>query len=454
MIVYGTRPEIIKMMPVIKHLQRDRHLEVVTVHSGQHYDFEMSKIFIADLDLPEPDLNLNVRSGSAPQQISQTIAGIERAFHRFNPDIVLAEGDTNTVAATALAATALQIPFGHVESGLRSFDETMPEERNRIIADHCARLCFAPTVRAATNLCLEGIEPSRIFVTGNTVVDSCRMYLKLAKIQSTIVSSLGLSDGTRPIVTVTAHRRENVDNHKTLSRIVSALIDFQEAKIVFPVHPRTRKSLKKFGMWKKLARVPHIKLIPPLGYIDFLALLANSRVVITDSGGVQEEAATLGVRCVTIRTNTERPETVEMGFNVIAGTEMKRIISLLKEAVASPGNSSLGSEISNPLGDGRAGARIARILLNKLKESLAPTSPSYFRSGSAFFSLASITTSAPTTVSALQRKVEGVAVGLVYDKSGKPLFPSLDLKLRRGWRVLLKGEPSSLEMFRDNRCSA
>jgi len=311
MVIVGTRPEIIKMSPVIREIQKDPELELIFVNSNQHYDYELSQQFIEELVLPIPKLNLDVRSGTHAEQTSQILVKLEKAFRDENTDIVLAEGDTNTVLAAGLASVKAHVPFGHIEAGIRSYDRTMPEEINRRIAAVCAELHFAPTERAAINLLHEGILPQKIFVTGNTIVDACIQNIEIARRKSNILDHFNLKDG-KPFGLVTFHRPENVDNKNNLGQIVKILVSINECNLIFPIHPRTEKMLEKFNLLRELEADDKIILSKPLGYLDFIRLLSESSFVITDSGGIQEEALTFKIPCLTLRENTERPETVEL----------------------------------------------------------------------------------------------------------------------------------------------
>ncbi len=430
LIVAGTRPEIIKMAPVMEAFKA-RGVDFVFVHSGQHYDLEMSRVFIEELGLPEPDLNLEVGSGTHAYQTAHMLLGYEEAIRKFEPDLTLAEGDTNTVVAMGLASIKLRVPFGHVEAGLRCYDRTMPEEINRVIADHCAELCFAPTERAARNLCYEGIPPKKIHVTGNTVVDACLKYALVAEEKSRMLDELELERGS--YVLLTLHRAENVDRREVLGEIMAAILELSKlVPIVYPVHPRTRKRLQEFGMWKEVEE--GLKATKPLGYFDFLALLKNCLFVMTDSGGVQEEAVTLKIPCLTLRNNTERPETVEVGANVVVGTSKERILKVAKELLEREELLESMRAKVNPLGDGKAGERIADICLGKEVR----VEPSFFlRKGSASFAMVEI--SEEIRVEELERKT-GCLVTLAYDEKGFPLFPKPNNVLKKGYRVRLFGE--------------
>jgi len=358
-IVLGTRPEIIKMSPVIRSCQK-KGVGFFILHTGQHYSYEMDRVFFEELCLPAPDFNLDVGSKSHAEQTGLIMTGIEKVLSKEKPDVVLVQGDTNTVLAGSLAAskcyvrkgTSQPIDVGHVEAGLRSFDRSMPEEVNRIVADHLSRYLFAPTTRAREHLRSEGIPDEKIFVTGNTIVDAVQENLLVSEKRADTIKDLGLSPDRYFLVTL--HRQENVDNKKRLKGILEALTSIQEQHgmpLVFPVHPRTEKMIASFGL-----RLRGLDFIRPLGFLEFLQLESHARLALTDSGGVQEEACILDVPCVTIRDSTERPETVEAGANIIAGLDRAAIIDAADRMLARP------RTWNNPFGDGRAGDRIVDII--------------------------------------------------------------------------------------------
>ena len=320
-IVLGTRPEIIKMAPVIRACGH-RGIAYSVLHTGQHYSYEMDRIFFEELELPAPMYNLDVGSGHHAEQTGKIMTGIEKIFLSDHPDIVLVQGDTNTVLAGALAASKLHIPVGHVEAGLRSFDRSMPEEINRIVADHIADYLFAPTDLSRQYLLREGIDERKIHVTGNTIVDAVFQNRTIAKKRSTVLHDKGLTPGNYFLVR--AHRAENVDVKARLAGIINGLSSVGRSfgiPVVFPMHPRTQKMMKEFGI-----DASGITLTEPIGYMEFLELEANARLILTDSGGVQEEACILNVPCVTLRGNTRRPETIDAGATMPAGTDATRII--------------------------------------------------------------------------------------------------------------------------------
>ena len=349
----GTRPEIIKFSPIIRECTRVG-LEFSIIHTGQHYSHNMDKVFFEQLRLPNADCNLKVGSGTHAEQTGKMLIGIERVLLKQKPQIVLVEGDTNTVLAGALAAAKLGIKVGHVEAGLRSYDRQMPEETNRTLADHCSDLLFAPTAKARDTLLNERIPKQKIFVTGNTIVDAVKHNIKIAneKGKTRIQKKLDLKP--RTYFAVTIHRQENVDNPQRLHGIVEGLEKVQKDTgypIVYPIHPRTKKNLKKLCL-----QFNKISTIDPLDYLSFLRLESNARLVLTDSGGVQEEACTLNVPCVTLRDNTERPETLEVGSNILAGTNPDKIVKCTRVMLEKK------QRWKNPFGDGKAGERIVKIL--------------------------------------------------------------------------------------------
>ena len=352
-IVLGTRPEIIKMSPIIRVCEL-LSLDYFILHTGQHYSYTMDQVFFEQLGLPEAKYNLDVGSGSHAEQTGRMLIGAEKVLQKEEPDVVLVEGDTNTVLAGALAAVKLGISVGHVEAGLRSYDRGMPEEINRILADHSSDYLFAPTEKSKQILLGEGIAEEKIFVTGNTVVDAVYQNSEISKSKRNVLDDLGLNGSEYFLATV--HRQENVDNEGRLRGIVEGLEKTRELgfEVVYPIHPRARKRLKTFGV-----KPNSLRLVEPLDYLSFLQLESNARLVLTDSGGVQEEACILGVPCVTLRDNTERPETLEVGANVLAGTSPSVIVDKVKLML------DRRNSWENPFGDGEAGGRIVRLLMEK-----------------------------------------------------------------------------------------
>lgn len=350
-IVLGTRPEIIKMSPVIREIER-LGIDYFILHSGQHYSYNMDRTFFEQLKLPNAKYNLDIGSGSHAEQTAKILIGIEKVLEDERPSIVLVEGDTNTVLAGALAASKIGIKVGHVEAGLRSWDRSMPEETNRILTDHLADYCFAPTEESRQNLIREGISEEKIFITGNTVVDAANQNLEIAESKETILDDLNIKSGDYCLATV--HRQENVDNKERFQGILSGLEKVSAGlsiPIIYPIHPRSRKRMSEFKLYSN-----GVRLVDPVDYLSFLMLAKQARVVLTDSGGVQEEACTLGVPCVTLRDNTERPETIRVGSNVLAGTHPETIFESTMTYTDKRGC------WENPFGDGNAGKRIVEIL--------------------------------------------------------------------------------------------
>lgn len=354
-IILGTRPEIIKMSPIVRELEK-RSINFFILHSGQHYSYNMDRIFFEQLGLPEPKHNLEAGSGTHGEQTGRMLIGIEKVLMEEKPDIVLVEGDTNTVLAGALAATKLLIKIGHVEAGLRSLDRSMPEEVNRVIADHVSDYLFAPTEKAKGNLLKEGIAGEKIFVTGNTIVDAVYQNLRLAEKNSGILEKIGINGNNYFLATV--HRQENVDNIQRFRNILEGLKLLHDdfgLPVVYPIHPRARRRMQEHGLSSD-----SLTIVEPLDYLSFLQLESRARLILTDSGGVQEEACILKVPCVTLRYNTERPETLDVGANIIAGTEPENILEKTRIMM------SRNRDWENPFGDGRAAERIVNIISSSL----------------------------------------------------------------------------------------
>jgi UDP-N-acetylglucosamine 2-epimerase (non-hydrolysing) len=351
-IVVGTRPEIVKMAPVVRAAYA-RGLRPLVVHTGQHYSFELDEVFFRELGLPEADVNLRVGSGGAAEQLAAIVNGTADWLGRVKPDWVLVEGDTNSVLGAALAACKSGARVGHVEAGLRSFDRRMPEEVNRILTDHISDLLFAPTERAARQLASEGVVAERVLVTGNTVVDELLHERERARRNGALARN-GLTP--RGYMLATLHRAENTDEPE---RLLGILNGFERASralglpLVCALHPRTRARLDALG-----ASVPTgVRILPPLAYLEFLALHADAALMLTDSGGLQEEACVLGVPCVTTRDNTERPESVDVGANRLAGADPQRIAEAATAMIRAP------RDWTQPFGDGKAAERIVERLL-------------------------------------------------------------------------------------------
>lgn len=357
-IILGTRPEIIKMSYIIKELEK-KDSNYFTLHTGQHYSYNLDKIFFKDLELPLPKYNLDVGSGSHAEETGKMVVGIEKILKKEKPDIILVQGDTNTVLAGALAASKIHIRIGHVEAGLRSYDRVMPEETNRVLTDHISDYLFAPTNSAKANLLNEGIEENKIFTTGNTVVDAVNQNLKIAEKKVKVLDKLDLKN--RCYFLLTLHRQENVDVRSRLESIFEGLSSvYQEfdLPLIYPIHPRTKKRLGEFNL-----KIPEgVRLVDPVGYLEFLQLQGNAFLALTDSGGVQEEACILKVPCVTIRDSTERPETVDVGSNVLTGANSENILKSTKFMANKK------RDWVNPFGNGKSGNLILDILQKEEKQ--------------------------------------------------------------------------------------
>lgn len=428
--VIGTRPEIIKMSPLIDEVKH-RGIDYILVHTGQHYDHEMSQQFFMDLDLEKPHYNIGVGSGAHGEQTSMMISRIEEVLLEEKPDIVLVEGDTNAVLAGALVAAKLHIPVGHVEAGLRSYDKTMPEEINRMVADVCTQLFFVPTNTAATNLLFEGVNPKNIFITGNTVVDACQRNLKIARKNSDL--ALKIDSGAK-VLTLTLHRAENVDHPQRLGQIVNSLLELEDLTIIFPVHPRTTKNLQEFGLYEKLEEAPHIQIIKPMGYLEFLLLLSESQMVMTDSGGIQEEAITLNLPCITLRYNTERPETVQAGGNILVGTSQEKIVNSVRNILGDEDLYHTMKEAPNPYGDGNASIKIVDTISEIESHGGLKIEAPDFITGVNTTKL--IRVDQIINVSEFEDKYQAI-VKIVFE-DGEPIFPEPELNL--GGKMVLMSE--------------
>jgi UDP-N-acetylglucosamine 2-epimerase (non-hydrolysing) len=352
-IILGTRPEIIKCSPIIRECEKQK-LNYFVLHTGQHYSYNMDKVFFEQLNLPDAKYNLDVGSGSHGKQTGDMLKGIEEILIKEAPDVVLVQGDTNTVLAGAIAATKLGIKVGHVEAGLRSYDRKMPEEINRVLADHCSDFLFAPTETSKQILLKEGIPENKIFSVGNTVVDAVFQNLKIAKLNTAIFKQLSIQP--RQFMLATSHRQENVDDEKRFRGIIEGLQKVREKfkmPIIYPIHPRAKKQLQTFGL-----DAEGISLVEPLDYLTFLVLESEASLVLTDSGGVQEETCILQTPCVTLRDSTERPETLDVGSNMLAGTKASKIMSTTNAMFKK------NRSWTNPFGDGKTSQRIISILLD------------------------------------------------------------------------------------------
>lgn len=369
--VVGARPNFMKIAPIIEELKKHPAIEHCLVHSGQHYDELLSGNFFADLSLPKPDVNLEAGSGSHAVQTAEIMKRIEPVLLEYKPQMVLVVGDVNSTIAAALTAVKLGIGVAHIEAGLRSFDMTMPEEINRKLTDAVSGLLFVTEHSGVENLKHEGVAAEKIFLVGNVMIDSLLRHREMAA-RSPILDRLGLRQngkGCRPYGVLTLHRPSNVDDPETLQGIFRAVSTLAaEFPVFFPIHPRTRKNIENFGLLRYLANAAGrndsgIVPLDPLGYLDFLSLNDRARIVLTDSGGVQEETTVLGVPCLTLRENTERPATVEQGSNQVVGVDSDRILAAAKSILEKPS----GPFARPPLWDGKAAQRIVAILREHLQ---------------------------------------------------------------------------------------
>jgi UDP-N-acetylglucosamine 2-epimerase (non-hydrolysing) len=349
--VLGTRPEIIKLSPVID-AAASQNFEFQIIHTGQHYNPTMDGVFLDELSIPPISQNLNVGSSSQAKQTASMLVGLEKNFTEKDPGIVVVQGDTNTVLSAAICASKLHIPVAHVEAGLRSFDKRMPEEINRIITDHLSKYLFAPTQNSKKNLLNEGISERSIYLTGNTVVDAVYRNIKIAEKKSKILKNIGLKEGGYFLLTL--HRQENVDDKAVFESILSGLGHLSDfgMPIIWPVHPRSSSRMREYG----ITPPDNIIDLDPVSYLDFLMLQKSARLILTDSGGVQEEACILKTPCVTLRESTERPETLEVGSNVLSGANSKSISLCANKMMDS------SREWDNPFGDGKSSKRITNVL--------------------------------------------------------------------------------------------
>ena len=355
--VVGARPNLMKIAPLMDAWARRPGVEALLVHTGQHYDANMSELFFRELGIPEPDLNLEVGSASHAVQTAEIMRAFEPVVLEKRPDAVIVVGDVNSTIACGLVAVKLGVKLVHVEAGLRSFDRTMPEEINRVLVDAISDQLFCTEESGVRNLRHEGVPDQRIHLVGNVMIDTLLRHRARADASRALLD-LGLEP--RRYAVLTLHRPANVDDPGVLGRLLDALAEIhRDLAIVFPVHPRTRQKLASFGLAGRLEALPGLRLVEPLGYLDFLKLMAEARLVLTDSGGIQEETTILGVPCLTLRENTERPVTVEQGTNRLVGRDPARILAAwreIRDGAPAPAR-------VPPLWDGRAAERIADALL-------------------------------------------------------------------------------------------
>jgi UDP-N-acetylglucosamine 2-epimerase (non-hydrolysing) len=348
-----------KVAPVWRALDAFQQFRLVLVHTGQHYDDNMSKVFFEDLRLPKPDAHLGVGSGSHAEQTARVMLAFEPVLLDADADLVVVVGDVNSTMACTLVAVKRDVPVAHVEAGLRSFDRTMPEETNRMVTDILSHLLFIHSPEARDNLINEGVDPAKIHFSGNVMIDSLNFYMPDAE-KSQILIDLNLEGKRYGLVTL--HRPSNVDDAAVLAPLMAALAEIgRECPLIFPVHPRTRHVIGRIGLEADEA---YVRMIEPVGYLDFVKLMRYSSIVLTDSGGIQEETTALGIPCLTIRDNTERPITVTVGTNRLVGTKPERVVAEAHDALK---QGATGAKVPDRW-DGQAAPRIAQVIAKFLYE--------------------------------------------------------------------------------------
>lgn len=358
--VVGTRPNLVKMTPLVEEMNLHPGITQVLLHTGQHYDDNMSRIFFDELGLPSPDIYLGVGSGSHAEVTAKVMIGSEKVLLEYRPNLVVVVGDVNSTLACAMTASKLWVPIAHVEAGLRSFDRHMPEEINRVVTDALSTWLFITERDARENLLREGISQERIHFVGNLMIDTLLRNRQEA-LQKQVLQRFDVKPVSYAVLTL--HRPSNVDHAEQLDTILGALARIQEhLPVVFPVHPRTLTRLQKFGLRRHVDALPNLRVCEPLGYLDFLHLMACAQVVLTDSGGVQEETTILGVPCLTLRENTERPVTLTQGTNRLVGTDPERVVAEVERILRGDVPQALVPE----LWDGKAAQRIVQVLLDEV----------------------------------------------------------------------------------------
>jgi UDP-N-acetylglucosamine 2-epimerase (non-hydrolysing) len=354
--IVGARPNLMKIAPLMHAYEASENIDPLLVHTGQHYDENMSDLFFRQLGIPEPDLNLEVGSSSHAVQTADIMRAFEPIVLDHQPDAVLVVGDVNSTIACGIVAVKLGIKLIHVEAGLRSGDRTMPEEINRIITDSISDILFCTEQSGIDNLRQEGVPKEKVHLVGNVMIDTLLQHQEKAD-DSTVLGDLGLEE--RGYAVLTLHRPSNVDNRDLLEGLIGVLEEIQnDLPVIFPIHPRTRSRLQEFGFSPRLDAMPDLRLLEPVGYLDFLKLTASAKIVLTDSGGIQEETTILKVPCLTLRENTERPVTLEIGSNQLVGTDPQKILT----AYRAVRDSTLEKFSIPPLWDGHAAERIVRVL--------------------------------------------------------------------------------------------
>ena len=354
--IVGARPNFMKIAPIQREMEKVESLEPLIIHTGQHYDEKMSKLFFDDLELPRPARYLKVGSATHAQQTAKIMVEFEKVVNEEKPDLVLVVGDVNSTAACSMVAAKMGVKIAHVEAGLRSFDRTMPEEINRMVTDTLSDYLFVTEQSGLDNLRKEGVPDEKVFFTGNVMIDSLVYFLDKAK-NSNIIDQLSLNGNEYALVTL--HRPSNVDVKENFEKLLNAFSEIEnDLKIVFPIHPRSRKMLTNFGLDNRISAMQNLILLDPIGYLDFMKLMHDAKLVLTDSGGIQEETTYLGIPCITLRENTERPVTINVGTNVLVGSDTELVISEAKKVIS--GQSKKGRVPD--LWDGKAAERIVSII--------------------------------------------------------------------------------------------
>ena len=355
LIIAGARPNFMKIAPLTEEMARHEDIHFLLVHTGQHYDETMSDLFFRQLGLPEPDVNLEVGSASHAVQTAEIMRAFEPVVQEEHPDAVLVVGDVNSTIACGLVSVKLGVPLIHVEAGLRSGDRSMPEEINRILTDSISDLLFCTEQSGVDNLDREGVNEDKVHMVGNVMIDTL-LKNRPRFAESAILEELSLTENNYAVLTL--HRPSNVDDRDIFSGLLQALEQIQnDLSVVFPVHPRTRARIGEFGLQERVDRMGGLNLIDPIGYLDFQRLLSSARIVLTDSGGIQEETTALGVPCLTLRANTERPVTVSHGTNRLVGMDPQTIVTAYRAAISDSNAARVP-----PLWDGQAAKRIVDII--------------------------------------------------------------------------------------------
>ncbi len=432
-IIAGTRPELIKLAPLIKLIHEDPDFTLLFIFSGQHYDYNLFTTFLNDLELPHPDVNIKVGSGTHGYQEGTLIMEIEKILISHDPDVVIAQGDTNTVFASALATRKLNKCFMHLEAGIRSFDKRMPEEINRILTGACSMYHLVPTERAALNLLFEGIPRETIFIVGNSIVDTVLQTKELANKKSKILEKIQLND-QKPLVLITLHRPANVDNKENLKLFIDKLKDLNQFQFIFPIHPRTKKNIEKFNLTRDIENCSNLLVTEPLGYLDFFKLFSRASCVLTDSGGIQEEASIIRIPCITLRNNTERPETIEYGSNVLVGLDMHKLEQELNKILINP-NYLKGGSGTNPFGDGKTSQRVMKIINQLYQENKLIFEKSKLWKEIPVRILVKMKDDYNKTVQEYEKE-NNISVQLIFNKNGMPLFPKDSTILTKGDSII------------------